>query len=592
MRNKASDNKDLMTRRIFCLALGKVSLLSLLIGRMFYLQFLKKDEYKILSDKNRLKTMLLSPPRGNICDSFGQKIVQNITCFRLLLDKNISPDFRQEGGIISELLELNEGQKAEFLKRVSNTGWKIAGLIIDSLTWQQVSILEERKSEIKSFFVDLGFKRHYLHPHATAHVTGYLGKQSTKSTEKLEIGDEYWRVGKTGVELYYEEQLRGKFGVKTIEVNAHGKYIRELSKTELTVGSHLHLNLNLELQSKTYQYLPEKGCSATMMDCRTGAMILYASTPSFDPNEFYKLSNEYWQNLSANPYKPLIDKCCKSLYPPGSVFKIITMLAALESNIAPDVKIFCSGKSELGGNSFRCAKATGHGLITMQEAIKYSCNSYVFAIARKIGADKIIEVAKKLGFGQLTGIDLPGEKEGFVPSPIWKYKKYKQRWTLGDTLNMSIGQGFLLATPLQITRMMAAIANGGYLLTPSLKKQVTNSIKLDIKEEHIKFLQIAMHDVMNKPGGTGYASRIEHNFNTIAAKTGTAQVRAKKHQNDDLNRESIAWESRNHAIFSGYGPFEDPQFAMTVYFDHGGGGGRSAAPIAKKIIMDLFNLSL
>ncbi len=591
MRNKAADNKDLMTRRIFCLALGKVSLLSLLIGRMFYLQFLKKDEYKILSDKNRLKTMLLSPPRGNICDSVGQKIVQNITCFRLLLDKNISPDFRQEGVIISELLELNEEQKAEFLKRVNNTGWKIAGLIIDSLTWQQVSILEERKSEIKSFFVDLGFKRHYLHPHATAHVTGYLGKQSTKSTERLEIGDEYWRVGKTGVELYYEEQLRGKFGVKTIEVNAHGKYIRELSKTELTVGSHLQLNLNLELQSKAYQYLPEKGCSATMMDCRTGAMILCASTPSFDPNEFYKLSNEYWQNLSANPYKPLIDKCCKSLYPPGSVFKIVTMLAALESNISPDVKIFCSGKSELGGNSFRCAKATGHGLITMQEAIKYSCNSYVFATARKVGADKIIEVAKKLGFGQLTGIDLPGEKEGFVPSPIWKYKKYKQRWTLGDTLNMSIGQGFLLATPLQITRMMAAIANGGYLLTPSLKKQVTNSTKLDINEQHLAFLQSAMHDVMNKPGGTGYSSRIEHNFRTIAGKTGTAQVRAKKNQHDDLNRESIAWESRNHAIFSGYGPFEAPQFAMTVYFDHGGGGGRSAAPIAKKIITDFFAIT-
>lgn len=592
MRNRLVDNKDLMTRRIFCLALGKGVLISLLISRMFYLQFVKKDEYKILSDKNRLKTMLLSPPRGNICDVVGEKIVQNMACFRLLLDKNISPDFHREGEIITLLLELNTEQKSEFLKRVNNTGWKIAGLIIDSLSWQQVSILEEKKSEIKSFFVDLGFKRHYLHPHATAHVTGYLGKQSTQNTEKLEIGDEYWRVGKAGVELYYEEQLRGKFGVKTIEVNAHGKYVRDLSKTELKSGLHLQLNLNLDLQAKAFSYLPEKGCSVNMMDCRTGAIILYVSTPSFDPNEFYKLSNEYWQNLAANPYKPLIDKCCKSLYPPGSVFKIVTMLAALESNISPDIKIFCSGKSELGGNSFRCAKATGHGLITMQEAIKYSCNSYVFAIARKIGADKIIEVAKKLGFGQLTGIDLPGEKEGFVPSPMWKYKKYKQRWTLGDTLNMSIGQGFLLSTPLQITRMMAAIANGGYLLTPSLKQQATSRMKLDIQEEHIKFLQSALHDVMNKPGGTGYSSRIEHNSLTIAAKTGTAQVRAKKHQHDDLNRESIAWESRNHAIFSGYGPFENPQFAMTVYFDHGGGGGRSAAPIAKKVITDLFNLNV
>ncbi|MCP5369884.1 MAG: penicillin-binding protein 2 [Rickettsiaceae bacterium] len=589
MRNELTENKELMTRRIFCLTLGKATLLSLLISRMFYLQFLKKDEYKTLSDKNRLKTMLLSPPRGNIYDILDKKIVDNTSCFRLLLDKNISPNFLQEGEVISSLLELDEKQKIEFFKRINNTGWKIAGLIIDSLTWQQVSILEERKSEIKSFFVDLGFKRHYRYPQSTAHVTGYLGKQSTKSKEKLEISDEYWRVGKTGLELFYEEQLRGKFGVKTIEVNAHGKYIRDLSKTELIPGLPLHLNLNLELQSKVFEYLPEKGCSVTMMNCNTGAMILYTSTPSFDPNEFYKLSNEYWQNLSINPYKPLIDKCSKSLYPPGSVFKIVTILAALENNILPDTKIFCSGKSELGSNSFRCYKAAGHGSINMQEAIQYSCNSYIFAIARKIGPNKIIEVAKKLGFGQLTGIDLPDEKEGFVPSPEWKYEKHKQRWTLGDTLNMSIGQGFLLTTPLQLTRMMAAIANGGYLLTPSLKTQSIHKVKLNIKDQHLIFLQNALHDVMNKPGGTGYGSRIKHNFYTMAAKTGTAQVRAKKHKNDDLNRTSIAWESRNHAIFSGYLPYEDPQFAITVYFDHGGGGGRSAAPIAKKIITDMLN---
>ncbi|HJK86447.1 MAG TPA: penicillin-binding protein 2 [Candidatus Megaira endosymbiont of Nemacystus decipiens] len=583
--NNRFTDKKLMTRRTFCIAIGKASFIFLLIGRMFFMQFIKKTEYKTLSDQNRIKTILLSPPRGLILDCRGKKIVQNITCFRLLFDRNIGNDFEKEIEAISKALDLDQYQAEEVRKRVKNTTRRTAGLIIDSISWKQVSAIEEQKNNLKAFFIDVGFKRNYLSPEATAHLVGYLGKPNKNSAE-IQLKGEYFKVGKTGVEKYYEEELQGKFGIKRIEVNAYGKYVRNLSQNKTVAGKNITLNIDLDLQSNSYQHLPSTGASAVMMDCNTGGILLYLSTPSFDPNKFYKLSTKYWDTLINNPYKPLIDKCCKSLYPPGSIFKIVTFLTALEQGIKPSNKFFCSGKPALGGNSFRCARSRGHGLIDMEEAIKYSCNSYIYAIAQRVGPRAIIEMAKKLGLGKITGIDLADEKAGFVPTPEWKKITYGQKWTLGDTLNLSIGQGFLLVTPLQLNRLIAAIASDGKLFTPSIKKQASSYVDLDIDSNHIKFMQRSLHAVMNKPGGTGYLSRINYKSQTMAAKTGTAQVQAKKHQFDDLNRKTIAWRRRNHAIFTGYAPFENPKYALALYLDHGGGGGSAAAPIAKKIMLD------
>ncbi|MGC0372232.1 MAG: hypothetical protein DGJ47_000941 [Rickettsiaceae bacterium] len=586
MMDNKYKNRQLITRRTFCIGVGKIGLVFVLVGRMFYMQFLKKNEYKTLSDKNRIKTVLLSAPRGYILDQNGNKIVQNKTCFRLLLDKNISSHFNEELDFIIQLLELDADQQKEVKRRVKNTGRRIAGLVIDSMSWRQVSTIEERKSKIQSFFIDTGFKRNYLYSESAAHLVGYLGKPSKDSAGNIELAGEYFKVGKTGLEYFYEQNLRGEFGVRRIEVNAHGRYVRDLSKSMIVPGQDLKLNINMNIQAKAYEYLPPNGCSATMMDCDTGGMIIYTCTPSYDPNEFYKLSSRYWRSLMNNPYKPLIDKCSKSLYPPGSIFKIMVFLAALEDGIGQNTKIFCTGRPELGGNSFRCARRSGHGSLNMRQAIKSSCNSYVYALARKIGPGKIINMAKRFGFGQLTGIDLPGEKPGFLPSPEWKKKKYKQKWTLGDTLNLSIGQGFMIVTPLQITRMVAAVANGGKLLTPQIVQQEVKFTQIDIDLKHLDFMRHAMHDVINKPGGTGYWSKINHNGQTMAAKTGTAQVMAKKNAGDDLNRLTINWNNRNHAIFTGFAPFKSPKYALTIYYDHGGGGGSKAAPIAKKIMLD------
>lgn len=587
MLNKNISDKQIMTRRTFIIGAGKASLLFLLAGRMFYMQFIKKDEYKTLSDNNCIKMIIVPPMRGELYDVNNKVIAKNVTCFRLLLDKNGNPKFSLEVDLIAKILELDDEQTKEIHARVKKGGRRIPAILLDCLEWKDVAVIEERKAELKSVFIDTGFSRYYNFGNSASHIVGYMGRPIKKEGETLKLIDESFRVGRNGIERYYEEGLRGEFGFKRIEVNARGVYIRELGKSASIPGNDITLNIDIELQQKIHQYLNPQGCSAIVMDCTNGNILVCASSPGFDPNQFSKLSVKYWNSLINNPYKPLINKTVNSLYPPGSIFKIITMIAALESGIDPNDKVYCSGGPALGGNRFRCARRRGHGNLNMVDAMKHSCNSYIYAVASKTGADKIIEVAKRFGFGQITGIDLPGEKAGFVPTKSWKKKTYGSKWSLGDTLNLAIGQGFLLCTPMQLARLAAAIASGGKLFTPRIAKGKTQYKQIKIKEEHLDIIKTALYNTMNTPGGTGYFSRINYKSMRLTGKTGTAQVQAKKNVNDDLSRSDIAWESRNHAIFSGYAPFNDPKYAISVYYDHGGGGGRAAAPLAKKIALDV-----
>ncbi|PCJ27327.1 MAG: penicillin-binding protein 2 [Rickettsiales bacterium] len=593
MLNKDTINKQIMTRRTFVIGAGKLGLLFLLAGRMFSMQFIKKDEYKTLSDKNRIKVIIIPPDRGQIFDVNENIIAKNNTCFHLFLDKNVNPRFSKEISLVTEILELDDVHIKEVQKRVRNAGRRIAAVIIDCLNWKQVAIIEERRSEFKSLFVDTGFNRFYRSGTATAHIVGHLGKvrKNTKN-QSLKLVGENFRVGVNGIESYYEESLRGKFGNKRIEVNARGKYVRELGNMAPTPGKDLHLNIDIALQKKALSYLSSQGCSAIVMDCTNGDVLISASAPSYNPNEFYKLSNKYWNSLINNPYKPLIDKTIRSLYPPGSIFKIITVLAALESGVDPADKIICTGGPVIKGSKyFRCARSRGHGALNMIDAVKHSCNTYIYAIARQIGADKIMETAKKLGLGAPTGVDLPGELSGFIPSKSWKKERYGTKWRTGDTLNLSIGQGDLLSTPMQLVRLIAAIASNGKLFTPRIVKGEgpPEYTQIDISPEHLGILKTALYHTMNSKGGTGYANRINYKSMRMAGKTGTAQVQSKKHTHDNLSREDIAWKSRNHAIFSGYAPFDNPKYAISIYYDHGGGGSKSATPIAKKIMLDVLS---
>lgn len=587
MLDRSSLNRQIMTRRTFVIGAGKLGLLFLLAGRMFYMQFIKKDEYRTLSDNNRIKMILLSPTRGQVFDSDGVIIAKNNTCFRLLLDKNGNPKYSEEINHLVEILELDDYQIDEIKRRMSKGGRRVAAIVIDCLDWNQVAVIEERKADFKSLFIDTGFERFYKSGLSTAHLIGYLGRPGTGEDEPTKLADETFKVGKGGIEKFYEEHLRGEFGFKRIEVNALGKYVRKLGKSASKPGNDLYLNINAELQENALKHMNAQGCSAIVMDCTNGNIIICASTPSFDPNKFSKLSNQYWNSLINDPYKPLIDKTTKSLYPPGSVFKIITALAALEAGIDPDNKIICTGAPILGGNSFRCSRSRGHGALNMVDALKHSCNHYIYAVARQTGADKIIEVANKFGLGKPTGVDLPGELSGFVPTKQWKMEKYGTKWGVGDTLNLSIGQGFILATPMQLACLITAIASNGKLFSPKIAVGAPNYVQLDLQQSNLEIIKTALFNTMNTPGGTGYLSRLDYKSMHMAGKTGTAQVQAKKNASDDLSRDNIAWGSRNHAIFSGYAPFDNPKYAISIYFDHGGGGGRASAPIAKKIMQDV-----
>ncbi len=584
MSDKKSIEKRLMTRRTFVIGATKLGLLFLLTGRMFYMQFIKKDEYKTLSDKNRIKIILINAERGQIFDINKKLIAKNNNCFQLLLDKNGNPNFSLEIQTVAKIFELDNEQIKEINKMANKASPRIPTIIVDCLEWKQVSAIEERRSEFKTILIDIGFNRYYGIGTVTAHVLGYLGSPCKNENDLYKSMNKNFKVGKTGIERFYEKDLGGDFGYKNIEVNAHGRYVRELNKSQVTVGKDLYINIDSELQSKIMPYLSQQGCSAIVMDCQTGGVLVSASSPTYDPNKFNKLSDKYWNSLITNPYKPLIDKTIKSLYPPGSIFKIITMLAALEAGINPQDKIICLGGPILGDNKFRCARSRGHGPLNMIDAIKYSCNIYIYEVAKRVGADKIIEIAKRFGLGKLTNIDIPGELPGFVPTKAWKEERFGRKWGLGDTLNLSIGQGFLLSTPIQLAQLITAIASNGKLFTPKVAIGATEYSQIDIKKEYLDILKTALYNTMNTPGGTGYFSRINYKSMSMAGKTGTAQVVAKKSIYDNLSRKDIAWEKRNHAIFSGYAPFDNPKYSISIYYDHGGGGGKGATPIAKKIM--------
>jgi penicillin-binding protein 2 len=589
MRSKDLLNKQLVSRRTFIIGAGKIGLLFLLAGRMFYMQFIKKDEYRTLSDKNRIKLVIIPPTRGQIYDCNNNIIAKNNSCFRLLLDKNITTNYSPEINLIAQILELDQDQINDILAKIKKGGYKLPIMIIDCLDWQQISIIEERKPDLKSAFIDTGFDRFYKNNKATSHILGYMGRAKDKEQKTFGIIDESFKVGKTGIENYYENILRGEFGYKQIEVNAYGKYVRQLVTNNSRHGQDLYLNIDADIQEESMSILSPQGASSIVMNCKNGKVLILTSSPGFDPNKFNKLSSKYWHDLINDPYKPLINKTINSLYPPGSSFKIITALAALEHGVDPEEKLHCSGGPILGGNSFRCSRLSGHGYLNMNDALKHSCNHYIYSIAMKIGPDRIINMAKKFGFGSKTGIDLPDELEGFVPTTKWKKDTLKTKWTTGDTLNLSIGQGFLLCSPIQLASLISTIASNGKLFVPQIAKSDHPPIyqQLKIKQTSFDIIKTALYHVINTPGGTGYLSRLNYNDFKMAGKTGTAQVQAKKNARDNLSRLNIAWNRRNHASFCGFAPYNDPTFAVAVYFDHGGGGGRSAAPIARKIMLDV-----
>jgi penicillin-binding protein 2 len=578
----------LITRRSFVLLAAKLGMLSILSLRMIYMQIMEGSKYKTLSDKNRINIVMLPPLRGKIIDRNGKVIADNKSAFRVMLNKTENPKYKDVVNILCDIFNLQNLERTSIIKAAQKIPRKLPGPLIDNLSWHQVSVVEENIASLPGVYIDIGQYRSYQYNNTMSHPIGYISiltEQDKKELELENVGD--FPVGKSGVEKFYESKLQGNFGIKEVEVNAYGSVVREISSKQSDSGEEIQLNIDSELQNKAMEILPKKGSCAIVLDVRDGRVLTLASAPSFDANKFVRgLSHDYWNEIITDPHKPLINKTVQNNYPPGSIFKMIVVIAALEAGMNPTHKVHCNGSSALGDTHFKCWYKPGHGHLDLHQALEHSCNIYMYHIAKTIGADKIAEVARKFGFGTPTGIDLPTESAGLIPDTLWKKRQFKQEWHLGDSLNTGIGQGFVLATPIQIARFCAAIANGGKLITPRIVGKSSIS-EIDIDPEHLRFIQSGMNNVMNAPGGTAYYHRITEPGWEVAGKTGTSQVRSKV-GDIDLSSSSVPWESRNHALFVSYGPVHNPRFATAVVVDHGGGGASGAGPIAKNIMMEVF----
>lgn len=583
MLNKESLHNQLITRRAFLLSAGGAAGFSLLASRMFYMQIIKSDDYRLLSDQNRINPVMMHPLRGDIVDSKGRLLAGSSSSFYLMLDKSENKNYKDSLEYLYQILELPEEKRVLIKKRIAKYGLKAPLAIIEDISWNQACIIEENIANMPGVYVEIWQLRQYYYKDIFTHIIGYTGvlnEQEKRNLALSNIGN--FHVGKNGLEKYYDSILRGSFGIKKMEVNATGHYIRELSNQDSVKGEAIELNIDASLQEYIFNLLPKTGASAVVMDVDNGRILAAASTPSFDPNKFVrKISSDDWKALNDNPYHPLLNRISQGTYPPGSIFKLITVLAALEYGIDPNMKVECArGASALGNGFYRCWNLHGHGTLDMKEAIQHSCNAYMYKLIKMIGGECVLDLAKKLGLGNITGIDLPSESCGFVPDADWKRRRFKSDWKIGDSLNIGIGQGALLVTTIQLARLGSIIASKGKLVTPRIVGQENISM-IDIKREHFDFLHQAMFDVMNRAGGSAYSKRVLDENWSMSGKTGTAQVQAKRGVRD-LN--NVGFAGRNHALFLGFVPSHNPKYSIMVVVDHGGGGASSAAPIARDIV--------
>ena len=590
------------TRRALLLGGGQAALLSALAGRMYYLQIVESDRYTMLAEDNRINLRLLPPPRGRIVDRFGTLLALNQQTYRLVMVREQSPDVAQTLDALGQIIDLSEADRARILREMSRKRAFVPVTLRDNLTWRQVSRMEVNAPDLAGVSIDVGQTRYYPHGNGMAQVLGYVGAVSERELTGdplLELPG--FRIGKIGVERHYESELRGSAGTSQVEVNAVGRVIRELSRREGEPGRELVLTIDGALQNFAHQRLMgERAASAVVMDIQTGDVLALASVPSYDPNAFsIGLTSQQWSDLISDPLRPLSNRAIAGLYSPGSTYKMVVALAALEAGIGPSYRVHCSGKMQLGNARFHCWKRHGHGWMNMHDAIKHSCDVYFYDIARRVGIDRISAMSRRFGLGELVGLDLPGEKPGLIPTRDWKLANIGEPWQGGETLVTAIGQGFVLSTPLQLAVMTARLASGRevrpHLIrgfrdgAPEEAKAAVEFADMELPEEHLKIVRRGMDGVVNELRGTAYRKRIETEGWEMAGKTGTSQVRRitmAERRTGVIKNEDLPWRRRDHALFVAYAPIHAPRYCCAVVVEHGGSGSKTAAPIARDIMIE------
>lgn len=595
------EQQAMFSRRAVLLAGAQGLLVTALAGRLYYLGVVRSNDYLTLAEDNRISLRILPPHRGEIIDRFGRPMAENRQDLRVVLVPELAKDIPETLNRLGQIIDLSDAEVSRLMRRIERQRQFVAVTVASNLEWETFSRVNVESPNLPGILPDAGMTRYYPDGPVVAPVTGYVG---TPAEEDLD-GDPLlslpgFKIGKRGIEKSMEMRLRGLAGTSREEVNAYGRTIREIGRIDGVAGDTAQLTIDLDLQRDAVLRMGEESAAAAIMDIHTGEVYAYASTPSFDPNDFvHGISRENWQALLRDPRKPLVNKVIQGQYPPGSTFKMVVAMAALRHGITdPEETVWCGGKFRLGNHTFHCWEDRGHGHMNMVDALARSCDTYFYTISNKLGIQRIAEEAERFGLGQVFDLPIPGESAGLIPTPGWKLATQGKPWVGGETVNVGIGQGALLATPMQLTVMTARLANGGKAVTPQLLKRMgaLNLIREDFPDmglspQHLAVIRRGMEAVM-EPRGTAYMSRLRGD-QLMAGKTGTAQVRRITQAERDAgprDQSKKPWRERHHGWFVGYAPVDNPRYAMTVLIEHGGGGSSAAAPVAKDLMQRTLEL--
>ena len=618
-----------INRRMFIFSAAKAVVFFGIVGRLFSLQINENKKYLTLSDKNRLRESRLPPIRGEFEDFFGNTIAGNLKVYQLHVIPEQVENFKDLMIRLKNILKFNDKKLAQLIKKKNKKKpWETL-IVSENLSWDEFSKINFYLHELAGAKPVITVGRSYPFGESYTHVLGYVSQVSAKDLNENKIIKERnvpgLRVGKSGLEKTYENDLIGTNSIQRYEVNAYGKRINQIDHQDGEKGKNVRLTIDSEIQKFTTELLRGRSGSISIMDIYTGEIIAMNSSPSFDPNLFlYGIDKKKWNDINKDPLKPLINKTISGLYSPGSTIKPIVALSALDNNILrTNMTVKCEGKVEMYGQKYHCWKKKGHGYMSLQNAIKQSCDIYFYEASRLLGVDKLNITAKKFGLGEkVLGNEFLDEKKGLFPSTEWKKQAIGQNWYLGETFITGIGQGYIQTSPLQLCLMTAQLANGGYKIYPkiiaqkdqisvdqikykmllasqenkeansfadSFEKVFDNKIKeytpLFRNPENIKFVLDAMFKSTNEIYGTSYSSRIDDPRYQFAGKTGTAQVKriTEEERELDLEIDQIPYKDRDHAWYIAFGPYRNPRYAVSILVEHGGSGSKVAAPIAKKL---------
>ena len=572
----------------------------LLAWRMHHLQIENAESFRLVADENRINLRLVPNQRGEIYDRNGVKLAGNEASYSVTMVAEDAGDIDVIFERLSKLINLSPEDVERSKAELERSAKFLPVTITDRLEREDIEKIHSNAPMLPGINPEIAFSRTYPLGEIFAHVVGYVGPVSSRDLEIREDPDPLlkiprFQIGKVGVERELEATLRGKAGTKKVEVNALGRVMRELERKEGSKGANLKLTLDTNLQAYVRARLGTESASAVVLDCKTGEILAICSSPTYDPNKFVRgISFDDYGALRDDNHRPLASKTVQDAYPPGSTFKMVTILAALEAGIINHrEKIRCNGHIEVSNRKFHCWKRDGHGNVDLVKSLRESCDVYYYELAQKVGIEKIAEVARILGLGQAFDIEMSAVTSGIVPDKIWKQKARSREWVVGDTVNSSIGQGYVLSSPLQLAVMIARIATGNEIL-PKLIKSVNGVEKekipdqINLNENNLNLIRKALFEVTNHKRGTAYHSRVLDKKSQIIGKSGTSQVRnisAVERTQGVLDNKDLPWEQRDHALFVNYAPYDDPKIAVSIVVEHGGSGSTVAAPIARDITL-------